>query len=214
MVKMKNAQVFKFLFASLFALGLLFCFNIKIAFADACTGLGENACKITPGCSFANNTCSSASITLPKNPGTCGKIDHFQCGTTPGCTWSNEGQGLCVGNIKETTPTSSSPCSHSDESGLDLFACFKLNASQSVASVYSNPAVFINLIVRIIFIASGIILFLMIIYSGFLFVSGSSKGMEEAQKVMTSAVVGFIIVFSAFWIMQIIKLVTGADIGF
>jgi hypothetical protein len=111
-------------------------------------------------------------------------------------------------------PAAAAPCNNTGESGLKLTDCYKLNETQSVGSVFNEPAVLINLAVRIIFLLSGIILFVMIIYAGFLTISGGTKGQEQARQVVTSAVIGLIIVFSAYWIMQIIKLVTGTDIGF
>jgi RsiW-degrading membrane proteinase PrsW (M82 family) len=97
--------------------------------------------------------------------------------------------------------------------GLKLTDCLILNdKGQTVANVYKDPAFLINLVVRNLFIIAGIIIFFMIIYAGFLFVSEDKKGPDRAREVVTSAIVGFIIMFAAYWILQIIKLVTGADL--
>jgi hypothetical protein len=100
------------------------------------------------------------------------------------------------------------------QTGVSLTDCFLLNPNEKVADVYSNPSVLINLLLNNIFIIGGFILFVMIMYSGFLYISGSTKGQEQAAKVLTTAVVGFIVMFSAFWILQIIQVVTGADLRF
>lgn len=233
--KMKNMRVFGLLFVFLITLGLLFGSDVKIVFAASCTGKIHAACDLFPGCTWDvfnlkcvevaatcsdyndkgslvceaagcvwdKGSCFTKAVVVPANCSTL-PINVCQDGSHPNCMWDGDS---CV-------DSSSTPCDNTGKTGLDLLSCYKLNATQSVGSVYKTPAVFVNLIVKIIFIISGIILFFMIIYSGFLFISGSTKGTEEAAKVMTNAVVGLIIVFSAFWIMQIIKLVTGADIGF
>jgi len=70
----------------------------------------------------------------------------------------------------------------------------------------------VNLIVRNIFVIAGILLFFLIIYAGFLFITGNVKGKEKAKEVLEAALIGFLVMFGAFWILQIIKVVTGTDI--
>jgi hypothetical protein len=98
------------------------------------------------------------------------------------------------------------------QDGVKLTDCFILNdQGETVASVYKNPAVLINLIVKNLFIVAGIIFFFLMIYSGIQYISGGKKGVDQAQKVMESALIGFIIMFAGYWIIQIIKVLTGAD---
>ncbi len=98
--------------------------------------------------------------------------------------------------------------------GLNLGNCLTLGSGKTVGSVYAKPADLVNVVVRNIFVLGGLILFFMIIYSGFLFISGGEKGIEQASSVITTALIGFLIMFAAFWILRIISLVTGADILF
>jgi len=99
-------------------------------------------------------------------------------------------------------------------SGIDLSQVFTLGAGTdtSVASVYSTPSVLINLIVRNLFVVAGIILFITILVVGFKFVAQGTKGKDEAKTILTAAVTGFILMFVAYWIVQIIGILTGADI--
>jgi cytochrome c biogenesis protein CcdA len=87
-----------------------------------------------------------------------------------------------------------------------------LRGGESIADVYDQPAKIVNLIVSNLFVVAGIIIFFLIIGAGFSFIKGSSQGKEEAKNLLTGAVIGFLIMFSAYWIIQIIKFVTGADI--
>jgi len=103
------------------------------------------------------------------------------------------------------------PCSPG-EANLNLGDCFFLNDSQAVSSVYNQPTTLIELIVRYSFIAAGLIIFFLIFYCAFLFLTGGVKGKEKAAEIGQSALIGFIVMFSAYWIVQIIQVITGANI--
>ncbi len=86
---------------------------------------------------------------------------------------------------------------------------------QPVGSVYDTPAVLVNILARNIFIVAGLILFAMIVYSGFKFIqAGSSKGKDEAQQIMTAAITGAIVIFAAYWIVRIVEVLTGTQVLF
>jgi hypothetical protein len=109
-------------------------------------------------------------------------------------------------------PSSDNGCDPG-QSGLDLSKCYRLNDKQTVAEVYKDPAFLVNLIVRNVFVLAGVIIFFMIMYAGFLFITGSTKGKDQASKILESCLWGFAIMFAAFWIVQIIKIITGTPIG-
>ena len=105
------------------------------------------------------------------------------------------------------------PCTPGQNGGgINLSSCLKLSDDSLVSEVYNNPAVLVNLLVRNIFLLAGIILFLLIIFAGYKLIMGGKQGMEEAKKIATSAVAGFLIMFSAYWIVQLITLLTGVNI--
>lgn len=87
-------------------------------------------------------------------------------------------------------------------------------SQQTVGEVYSTPAVLINVIVTNIFVIAGVILFLLMIYSGYLFITKESKGIEEARSTLTTAIIGLVVMFSAFWVVQIVQIMTGISILF
>lgn len=82
----------------------------------------------------------------------------------------------------------------------------------TVAEKYKTPADFVNLIVGNIFIVAGLVIFFLIIGAGLSFLKDSSGSKEEAKNLATGAVIGFVIMFSAYWIIQIIEAVTGTTI--
>lgn len=83
-----------------------------------------------------------------------------------------------------------------------------------VESRYDTPADIVNIIVPNLMVAAGIIFFFMFILAAFKFMGDSAKGKEEALNIFKTALIGFILMFAAYWIMQIIKVITGADITF
>jgi hypothetical protein len=103
----------------------------------------------------------------------------------------------------------------SGEAGLDLTDCLTLGDGSRVADVYNQPTVLVNLLISNIFIVAGFILFFLLIAAGFKFITGATKGKDEAKEMLEAALIGFIIMFSAYWIMQIVKIITGIDyLGF
>lgn len=62
-----------------------------------------------------------------------------------------------------------------------------------------------------VFAAAGIGLLLMIISSGFTLMTsaGDAKKMAAGQQRLTNAIIGFLLVFGAFWIVQILGVILG-----
>lgn len=83
-----------------------------------------------------------------------------------------------------------------------------------VKEVFNSTDDMVNLIVKVVFVGAGMVLFFMIIMAGFSMIGGESKDKDKAKTTMTSAVIGFIVMFAAYWIMQIIQLLTGLNVGF
>ncbi len=62
-----------------------------------------------------------------------------------------------------------------------------------------------------IFFAAGVLLLLYLIYGGihFMISAGDPKGTQEAKGKITNALVGFLIVFVAYWVVRVIGLTLG-----
>ncbi|HYD34895.1 MAG TPA: hypothetical protein VD999_02410 [Vitreimonas sp.] len=100
-------------------------------------------------------------------------------------------------------------------SGIDLGNCLTLGPGKAtVKSVYAQPTQLINILVSNLFVLAGIILFLLIIYAGFKFIQSGSKGKDEAKSIITTAAAGYIIMFIAYWIVQVVEIVIGQEIMF
>jgi hypothetical protein len=74
----------------------------------------------------------------------------------------------------------------------------------------------INRIVPYIFAAAGFALLLMIISAGFSFLTsvGNPKSLEAGKKRLSNAILGFVIIFAAYWLVQIAGRIFGfTEIG-
>ncbi|MBI5151545.1 MAG: hypothetical protein HZA34_03135 [Candidatus Pacebacteria bacterium] len=65
-----------------------------------------------------------------------------------------------------------------------------------------------------LYTASGIILFVMIIVGGFemLFGATEPKSQESGKQKITSAAIGFILLFVSYWVIQIVQIIFGIQI--
>lgn len=108
------------------------------------------------------------------------------------------------------------------DSGLDKIQNVEIPLSDKlilkdgtpVKEVFNSTDDMVNLIVKVVFVGAGLVLFFMIIMAGFAMIGGDSKDKDKAKTTMTSAVIGFIVMFAAYWIMQIMQLLTGVSMGF
>lgn len=103
------------------------------------------------------------------------------------------------------------------QGNINLADCLKLGDGRTAVSeieTYQTPAGLVNLIVSNLFVVAGILIFVAFIVSGFKFIGGDKSGMEDSKKIATAASVGFVIMFSAYWIVKIIEQITGVTIVF
>ena len=61
---------------------------------------------------------------------------------------------------------------------------------------------------------AGLGLLLMLISAGYTFMTsaGDAKKMEQGRQQLTNAIVGFIIVFGAYWLVQIVGIMFGTSV--
>lgn len=84
----------------------------------------------------------------------------------------------------------------------------------SADATYGSASDLINAVLPNVYVAAGLVLFFMFILGGFNVISGSSDAhkMEEGKKTITFAIMGLLVVFGSYWIIQIIQIVTGLEI--
>lgn len=72
----------------------------------------------------------------------------------------------------------------------------------------------ITQLLPLIFVLAGLTLFIFLIIGGFglLTSGGSPDKMKAAQGKITSAIIGFVIIFISYWLMRILEIVFGISI--
>lgn len=81
-------------------------------------------------------------------------------------------------------------------------------------STYTGAGSLINNILPNVYIAGGLIIFFMILFGGFTIISnaGNADKIKDGTKTITSAIMGLLVLFGSYWIIQIIQVVTGVSI--
>ncbi len=74
----------------------------------------------------------------------------------------------------------------------------------------------VSLFLNIAFVVAGVVLLVFFVIAGISLISsaGSSspEKLEKGKKTVTSALIGFIVVFAAYWIVKLIEQITGVQI--
>ena len=72
----------------------------------------------------------------------------------------------------------------------------------------------VSTIVKNAYVLAGVILFIYLLFGGFTIITsaGSADETQKGQKAITSAIMGFILIFASYWIIQIIQVLTGLEI--
>ena len=96
----------------------------------------------------------------------------------------------------------------------NLGDCLKLQNNTSLGSEYKGAGSLINNVLPNIYIAGGVIIFFMILLGGFTIIAnaGNKDKVADGSKTITSAIIGLLVLFASYWIIQIIQVVTGVNI--
>ena len=96
---------------------------------------------------------------------------------------------------------------------VDLKDKILINQNQSVGELFDDPTDLINLLVPNLFILAGTVFLFLLIAGGFTIISsGGADAVEKGQQQITTAIIGFVIMFAAYWIVQIVEVLTGVPI--
>lgn len=101
---------------------------------------------------------------------------------------------------------------------LDLGEVFKIAPDQGIrdAEQFNSFGGLISAILPNVYVLAGLILLFLLIFGGLTVILGAGKGnqenVEKGKKVLTSTLIGFLVVFASYWIIQILEIVTGVEI--
>lgn len=79
---------------------------------------------------------------------------------------------------------------------------------------YASTSDLINNVLPNIYVAAGLIIFFMIVFGGFTIIAnaGNADKIKDGTKTITSAIMGLLVLFASYWIIQLIQVVTGVSI--
>jgi len=84
------------------------------------------------------------------------------------------------------------------------------------APQFQTPGALISIILRNVYMVAGVLLLVLLIFGGISIILGAGGGdpkkAGQGQKAATAAVIGFLIIFASYWIIQIIEVITGIKI--
>lgn len=98
---------------------------------------------------------------------------------------------------------------------VDIANNFLLRPGKTVAgSKLANPAGMLSVLLPNIYIISGIILLFLMIMGGFTIVAGGDnpEQIQKGQKTLVGAIIGFMVIFISYWVVQLIETITGITI--
>jgi hypothetical protein len=96
--------------------------------------------------------------------------------------------------------------------------CLRIQGGQCIAikEVIPNLGVLISILLKNALVLAGVIFFFLLIFGGFGLImgagSGDAKKTAQGQQALTTAGVGFILVVTSYWLIQIIETRLGISI--
>ncbi len=91
-----------------------------------------------------------------------------------------------------------------------------LNTGGTLGGSYPQVSNLVMVLVRNSIVIAGVILLALLIFGGvnYIMAAGSddAKAMQKAQSILTDAVIGFVVIFAATFIIRIAEIVTGLTI--
>lgn len=136
------------------------------------------------------------------------------CGGSGGPVPMEDGN-TCCGWLEEGVCKSTDVgISDLEVSGDLLDSLNPLSSGNSKDDLSTPGGIISRALSNFIFPIAGIILFAVLLLGGFQMLSGAtnSKSLEEGKQRITSAIIGFIILFAAYWIAQLLELIFGIRI--
>jgi len=97
---------------------------------------------------------------------------------------------------------------------VDLESKFMLNSTDSVASKFPSITDIVSTILPNILILAGLVMFFIGFAAGVVVISsgGNPEKKEKGTAALKGAIIGFVIIFASYWIIQILEIITGVPI--
>lgn len=144
----------------------------------------------------------------------CGYVAKGNCYATQAeADAANSGGGGTGGDSDAADPDPftifDGPTSDSFKKLNPLAAGGMFGVDARAAAEFSSPGGIITRVLRFAFPIAGLILFVMLVWAGFeiLSLASNGKSIQQGSQRATAAIVGFILLFASYFIMQIIEII-------
>jgi hypothetical protein len=145
------------------------------------------------------------------------------------CNWNSTGcvtQRNCPSNCTQSIPctsiTSQAFCHDTQGSPLPCNCSQQLDLKTLYQAIQSKPGGFnfaqgatigtiVTAILRYLFPIAGLIFLIIIIIAGFKFMTsaGDPKAAQSAKSTLTTGIIGFVIIFISYWLVQLLAIILG-----
>ncbi len=146
----------------------------------------------------------------------CGYIANAGCYPTQAAA---DAAKSAAGNVTQPSQESAfsifdGPTSESFKKLNPLAAGGMFNVDTQTATELSSPGGIITRLLRFAFPVAGLLLFVMLIWAGFeiLYRAPSGKSIQQGSQRATAAIIGFVLLFASYFIMQLIEVVFGIKV--
>lgn len=100
---------------------------------------------------------------------------------------------------------------------VDIGQEFKIGGDKGIANAgpaFQTIGGFVSAVLPNVFIIAGVILLLLLLFGGLTTIIGGDnpEAQDKGKQAITSALIGFVIIFASYWIIQIIQVLTGVNI--
>lgn len=186
---------------------LSFFFLLASPVKAACGNLGEPCCG-----EKTDRFCSEENPYLSCKFGTyicCMTSGHKADSASDCCDGCLNNKGVCI--VCPATPESSGGIDFKGLSGAipSLKPIFQAGATSA-----SKVGEIISTILPYVFVFAGLLLLFYLISGGFqmMTAAGNEKSLVQAKEKITNALIGFLILFISYWLVQILEAVLGIQI--
>lgn len=156
----------------------------------------------------------SVSLFLVASPVMAQPANCQQCldaGNTPA-----ECAGLCGGVLPgdgalNPPDDAFDPLQGPTQETFDTLNPLRISGSNDLADDLSTPGGIVSRLLDFSFPIAGLILFIMLVWGGFEILLGAAnkKMVDAGRQRITAALIGFILLFTSYWIMRIIEQIFG-----
>ena|SRR3989338_3578355 len=96
---------------------------------------------------------------------------------------------------------------------MDVYALDLSNQTVNPLAKFGDIASLLNLFIPILIIGAALLLLIMLLYGGFTWITagGTPENLAKAQKIMTFAIIGLVIVILSFLFVKLISIIFKID---